>query len=294
MVFGLGRLRAGSEKRVQAAEDPVQNGLKRMKELGLPGLVIVAPKDETRRRELGRGLFRLVRGLPSPHDREFGPEFQAAERRAQAFCWTCVIICLEQDEARGHFGESSPRMVIDETGKVLRRVDDPPASVEPNLAKRLMDLVHGAKLEHLKRRVAQQRRTLPGDMDLECKSFLDDLAEREAPSSSIPRTAEYKELLKRARGYLAREPKLSGWFGLTLLEISAEEQTVLDALFWSLHKDRLPLGTYMPRFVDRGCMDFAEVKPGEPEPQGNSMIYCGMPSLSSTGGRFLRFVGKAR
>ena len=141
MVFGLGRLGFDDADARQDADGLVKSALKRMKELGLPGLVIVAPKDEKRRIELGRGIFRLVKGISSPQADDFGPKFQAVERRAKAVTWTCVIICLEQEEAWKVFGETSPRMVIDARGKVLRRIDDLPASVEQDLAKRLIALV---------------------------------------------------------------------------------------------------------------------------------------------------------
>ncbi len=294
MVFGLGKLGVGSELGGQDAEGLVKIGLKRMKELGLPGLVIVPPKDENRRMELGRGLFRLVKGISSPEADDFvGPKFQAVARRGKAVTWTCVIICLEEEEAWKEFGETSPRMVIDERGKVLRRMDDPPESVEQNLAKRLIDLVHGAKIEHLEERVARLKKTLPKELAGSYEAFLRDMAEREAPLFSVPRTAEYKKLVERAKAYLEREPRLSGWFGLALLRITSRKNTYLDALFDSLRKDRLPLGTSMPRFVPMGCLSYTEVKPGMAKPKGE-VIACGMPSLSSTGGRFLRFVAKVK
>ncbi len=294
MVFGLERLGITKERHPRDADDLVQAALTEMRARGVAGLVIVPPRDEKRRLEVGRGLFRLMRGIPSPMDRSKRVGLWNGERRAKAFLWTCVVVCLNEDEAKEHFGQAAPCMLIDGRGKVKRAHSQSRPLVDKELAERLLAFLHGAQLEHLEARVDRLKTSLPKVLAMECEDFLHRAAKTEVGAIWPPRGEAYRTTLERARESLKREPKLEVWFALSLLQCTARRLTHLDALIDALRQDRLPLGTYMPQFVSGPCIRFTEVKPGEPVPEENWAVACGMPSFSSTGGRYLRFVAKAR
>ncbi|MCA9321828.1 MAG: hypothetical protein KDB53_13890, partial [Planctomycetes bacterium] len=96
----------------------------------------------------------------------------------------------------------------------------------------------------------------------------------------------------RVEKLITGHPKLVAWMALALLEVTSPNPTPLQAIL-SERSAQLPLGSVLPVFWGSGCGGFVEVKPGDDTSyQNRPMPACGMPSLSSTGGRFLRFVGE--
>ncbi|MEZ6195318.1 MAG: hypothetical protein R3F20_06295 [Planctomycetota bacterium] len=304
-LFGAWKFQEGGQDAAKQASGPpkvLELARARMKERGLPGLVFVLPRDQEQRDALGRALLRLSVGTPDIDGvRGFTSEgliaFNRERRQLVALTATCVFVCLETDEARRALGTTAARIVIDEKGRVLRTLEAAPKDPEKALGPRLVALVHGAKLEHLEARVAPLRAAFPEKERTAREEFLAKLV------SDIIDSQDSKELHARRQderaklaAWIKEDARRIAWPGLVLLR----DETERDGYYASSNLEQglveqrdaetdIPLGTVLPEFVSGGCGFCVEKSTIEEDDDDLFRIACGMPSLSSIGGRFLRF-----
>ncbi|MEZ6195319.1 MAG: hypothetical protein R3F20_06300 [Planctomycetota bacterium] len=311
LLFGAWKLQdeAAPTGKRPAASTTLAQARARMKALNLPGLVIVLPTDEKERLALGEALLRLLEATPEVSeagldDGAWQLRLNRERRESVALASSCVIVCLEAEEARRELESTAPRMVIDEKGTVLRRLDAVPRRVTLGFAPRLVDLVHGARLEHLRARVAALRPPRDGRMDVKRQSSLEALARdfrdpKAAPADPDETAADpaaERDLVK----WLDEDPRRAAWASLVLLETTIDRPVFLAscrlerAMTPRIGPSKtMPFGAVMPRFVEVGCLGHVE-QVGDEVPLQDISIDCGMPSLSDVGGRYLRFAADGK
>jgi hypothetical protein len=237
--------------------------LKRMKELGRPGLVFIAPENEADLEKLGRSIRDLL---------------ESGDSRAQEiFCYAVVVclriniarVCLPDDAAPGRV------LVLDESGRVIEKAEPPGSALEKPEAfeERFSSLIHG---EGERRLSASADRLRPKLTDTEKAAFTDLSADAVAARDSATATlAGNSEMLM---SLIVRERRAT-----KEAERAARLRQIVDARFKAADEKtpgpRLPFGTWF----DPGTGCGIELEDGV-------SIQCGMARLEGKGQRFLRFL----
>jgi hypothetical protein len=252
LVFGLDSLFAAT----QSPEPPDwwKTALNRMKDLGRPGLVFIAPEAEAGSVALGTAIRDLLESEDS--------------RAREMFCGA-VVVCLSHSIAEACLpkdGDSHRVLLLDPSGRVIERADlvlvelkDPGAFEE-----RFSKLLYGGS--RLSESADRLRATLT---DEEKAAFAKLTAES---ASTLAKNAEALMPLLIFERRTSKDP-----------ERAARLRKIIDSRFESADEKtpgpRLPFGAYYetPR---GGCA--AE--------DDNGAIQCGMAKLEGKGRRFLRFL----
>jgi len=274
-LFGLPRLSFCQD----ADKGPAwfQSALKKMKELGMPGIILVRPTHPMEQQELGFGLWDIVDSQnPDAHE----------------IFLTSAFICLTPELAERvgvrKADEKSNRFLLDAEGKrVVADIVTVETFARPDaFAASFAPFLHGRELQRLKERVAPLRRTLP-DEARQAIELLD---------------SEQVEVRDRAAGTLMKIG--AAWHPLLALEhrtTSSEEvrarlKSILEAIYQGhatkKEDGRLPYGTRKPEFKEHGCGGWYEVSESDKE-DVSSMVDCGMGRMSDAKVRILlRFLAK--
>lgn len=243
-----------------------RDALKKMKETGRPGLVLIGPEDATGRIRMGEALLARLDGENSD--------------ATELFCCT-IVICLRLEQARATVlgkDEKANRVLLDADGKRLAADTIEAALLEDpaEFTKSFRAFVFGEKDARLRARA--EAMTIPDDTanairDLESEDF--DM--REAAS----------ELLTKRAGPIA---EFLVWTRLTTegeerrLRIRQILRRHLLSLDVATPGPRLPYGSARHEYVG-GC--------GSAETEEDGMaVECGMAKTPRASRRFLRFLVK--
>ncbi|MEZ6195320.1 MAG: hypothetical protein R3F20_06305 [Planctomycetota bacterium] len=274
------------------------------RERDLPVLLLAIPDEAEAPRRLGEALHRLEVGVPAEpglsltHHGDPALDWNRERRAGTILLASCVLVALERDEVRKALGREDDAFALD--GTEVRRADASPLAdgrIEL-FATRCLELVHGESARDLADRVAKRSRGRHGDeaeallAALRARPLILDPAEGETPELG-PEAERLAVLLDADAGLeseaalaLHRDPRESDdWARTTELEALLRRRHVRSGL--------LPLGTYRPEFTAAACGGALELDPDATHGRFALEVACGLPRRSSTGGRFLRFVGDA-
>ncbi len=300
LVFGLWKLQDEkvSKEPKKKREDTFSLAKKRMKKRGQTGLVFVLPQEKSTRKLLACALFQINSGFcPDLGVNNRKLRFSLGYwdflgRQALILTSTSVLICLEESEAKTHLGSTAPRMVIDETGKIIRKLDKVPTNLADGMLDRLLKLVHGQDLVELKKKSKDAQASLDDKKRKELETLIKELSQTRKKYEPIHEKA-YEEKRKKMIQALKEIPQALPWCASVLLDSKTQMRSVLRQLY-SAHVRPipiLPVGSILPVFQDGPCTSFKEVKPGEKPRERSWNVACGMGSFSLESKKFLRFVG---
>lgn len=264
LFFGLREILADDD----GAKAPrwYADALRRMKETGRPGVVLVVPDDEPARRRLGQALWVLANeDHPSAHE---------------LFC-EAVFVCVTPriaDAALGADRGRNNRFLLDAGGKRLAgdtiepALLDSPARFVPSFR----SFLRGESNDRLRERAALIGRDFSTELrqavaDLDS----DDAAARDASTRILFRHAD------RIIPYLA-------WLGLSAgAERGGRARDMIRRTYAASREDqagpRLPYGALLPNFT-WACNALVE---------GNELaIRCGQAAATAPARKFLRFMTK--
>jgi hypothetical protein len=264
LLFGLRELLADDTPR--QAPDWYARALRRMKETGRLGVVVVVPDGEEARLRAGRALWILAN--------EEHPE--AHELFAEA-----VFVCMTSEVADAVLrreGGRENRLLVDGDGKRAAADAIDPALLESpaRFAASFRGFLHGESNDRLREQAARIGRDLTADLREAVVSLdADDAAAREASSRTLLKHAD------RIAPYLA-------WLGAAGgAERSGRARDVLRRCYAATREDeagpRLPYGAVLPEFT-WACNMLVEGK--------EAAIRCGLASVPAPARKFIRFMTK--
>lgn len=273
LIFGLPGLFGQDAK---ASPDWYAAALKRMKESGRPGVVVVLPADAAGRQRIGAAVWKLV---------------SAASGTTQELLCEAVFIFMTPDLAAGRVradGEKADRFLLDPEGK---RVEAD--SIDPSFfdfprafADSFIPFVRGkdnerfeVRLEAARLRQTDEVRAAFGKLDA------DEYDVREAAD----------KVLRKSAGTiipcLIRATRVG-----ESVELRARAGGILESYFKSFKEDepgpRLPYGAYLPKLVNWGCGSFGEEPEAGSVDEGRPRPACGMARMIPASRSFVRFLVK--
>jgi hypothetical protein len=272
-VFGLRDLFA-QEADVRPAWFKQALGL--MKERKLHGVVVVVPGDDPAQKRVGTRLWSYIEGeFPKVHE----------------LFLTSVFIFLTPAAAEAcgvrKANEDATRFLLDPEGK--RVAADAPAlksfSIEEEFLASYDPFIHGEHQERLKDLGLDPRTPVPDKVIAAIRDLgADDLATREVASAALLEGAKDCIPFLAWRRRTTADP-----------EVASRLLRVIGGHFRGLAKSvppRLPFGTRVPKFADRGCGSMREVAEDEAQPERPG-VACGMGRIGEeTTREFLRFLTK--
>lgn len=264
LFFGLREILADDS----AQEQPgwYADALRRMKETGRPGLVLVVPDDDAGRRRMGQALWVLAN--------EEHPE--AHELLSEA-----VFVCMTSDVADAVLrtgGERGNRFLVDAGGKRLAGDAIDPALLDSpaRFVASFRPFLRGESNDRLRERAALIGRDFSPELREAVVSLdSDDVTAREKSAQVLLKHAD------RIIPYLA-------WLGVSAgAERSGRARDVIRRSYAATREDqsgpRLPYGSVLPNFT-WACNTLVEGT--------EAAIRCGLASTPSPARKFLRFMTK--
>jgi len=264
LVFGLGELFAQESPR-QEAPSWWKGALSRMKELGRPGLVFIAPAEAGAREALAKAILDLLESEDS--------------RAREIFC-SAVVACFRPDVARACFADDAAPgrvLVLDPAGRVVGKYDlrldelRDPLAFEGHFSKRLYgegDARLSGPAELLRAKLTDEEKSAFAELTAE------DLAARERASGALTKRSETLMPLLVLERRSSKDP-----------ERAARIRRIIDARFGAADEKtpgpRLPFGTWIEPGYG-GCS----------AQEDGVAVQCGMGRLEGKGQRFLRFLEK--
>ncbi|MEZ6195321.1 MAG: hypothetical protein R3F20_06310 [Planctomycetota bacterium] len=285
-----------------SAADLLVRARAEMRRWDLPGLVFVVPRDPTARRWLGVDILRLLEGGPFAPVEAGGtidwPEARRTRRRARALVSSCVLLCLEEDDARELLDLRDPVAAMRPDGRVVGTLPERPALFHRAFIDEMITLVHGSELTRLRRRVAAHRDYLTVPVRDERERFIRGLATRATrgsdrlsarahwieiagyghlpPPDEVPATDDFTSASDRVGALTNESPIFLSWLVLEFLTIAADfgdlsTETELESILIHrcLRPSNVPRGTFVPRFVYDSTQDPGALVDGTPLPGRN-------------------------
>lgn len=269
-VFGL-RYLLGQEKAEAPAGEPEWLGqaLRRMRETGRWGVVIVAPPDEDARRGLGAGLYALT-------------ELDDEDVEAHDLFCQAVFVVLSGPQARSHFPKvpGADRILLGPGGNPIAW-DTAGFEVYADSAKftgSFRPFIHGPEGSRLKERAKAIEEALPEALKKAARELgADSVEERSRAAVLLTRDVEK---ITPYLGYLQRE-------GATE-EVRSQAKLLLRRYFATLPGEsfgnRLPYGCYLRKFVG-SCSCYV--------PEDELTMQCGLGRVSKRSRKFVSFLAKS-
>lgn len=272
----------------------LRRALADMKSSGRAGVVLVVPDDAQEKRALGQFLFEFAEHHAPMHElwsqdgakpwKPFVEKWRQDARDCQA---AAVVICLPRAVASALYDveEGGAAVLLDPDGReIARRNLDKQRRFEARYLSRLLELIRGDRLTHLKRIARSAERRLSDEQRVSLRANLDVLAN---PASHAGRRSEATDQIR----VLGRR---AGTNVLLALESARQTSTrermrkLLHEITQSKSEGRLPFGAKMPDWVSSGCGSHHERQKGEKNE--GVMIACGMAMPTREGRKFVRFV----
>ncbi|MEZ6195322.1 MAG: hypothetical protein R3F20_06315 [Planctomycetota bacterium] len=297
--------------------EALAHGLARMKERGLPGVVLRIPADQDERRALGRSLLRLVLGIDAPRSVSWSPRGRATTTLSQvryrsvgvrtALRGSCVLVCLHASEIEATFEEADAILGIDADARVFDGLTHYPKAMDLFLPDTLAQVAFGAKLERLRDLARRERATWSVWETLVMRGRMvaleAEMVGRPVVDPALELDACLRPHVEGLTTFLRRRPRAwpvlaehlltppADWHDtahVTGLEVAAEAILAGD--------DGLPFGTRRVAFLGHGCGGFVEADRPDThvEAPRSDLPACGMSASVNLGGRYLRFVGDER
>lgn len=264
LFFGLREILADDS----APETPdwYAEALRRMKETGRTGVVLVVPDDDAARRRLGQALWILAN--------EEHPEAHELLSEAVFVCMTSEVA----DAVVRTTGGRENRILIDAAGKRLAADAIDPTLLESpaRFTASFRSFLRGESNERLRERAAIIGRDFTPELREAVVTLdSDDAAAREASTRTLAKHAD------RILPYLA-------WLGVSGgTERSGRARDVIRRWYASTREDqqgpRLPYGSVLPEFT-WACNMLVEGK--------EAAIRCGLASVPAPARKFIRFMTK--
>ena len=264
LVFGLDALLAQEPGRPAW----IDAALRRMKDTGRFGLVLVAPEGDPLQRRVGLALWDLTR---STHVRGLLAE--------------AVVLCVLPAHAKALAAESGRLVLLSPDGL--------PADAAPLAVETLEDPVRFAATADAllrgrrERRAAEIRAGLTADLRAALNQLdVDDFETREKVLGAVAAAADRIAPLLAHLARTGRSEELRGRAAQALAhvyELAAED----------VHGPRLPYGARIPRVGSAGCIGDVELPEDAPKDAEVSTVLCGMARIPpGPPRRFLRFLSK--
>lgn len=273
-VFGLRDLLAQEPPDLRPAW--FKDALARMKERKLHGVVVIAPSADPAQKQFGVLVRDLVEGaFPAVHELMLTSAF--------------IFMTPAVAEACGvrKADEESTRFLLDPDGKRVAADSPDPKSVEndKSFVESFVPFVHGENGDRLKALSLEVMGSVTAKVFKAMVDLgADELLTREVASADLVAHAADLVPYYAWKRRTASDP-----------EVASRLLAVIETHYRSLPgtvPPRLPFGTRVPKFADRGCGSMRELAESEAQPD-RPMVACGMGRIDASETKaFLRFLTK--
>lgn len=262
LVYGLGEFLQG--RPAVAGDDPpawFRDALRKMKETGRGGVVLVAPAGEEDAKAFGRALLAQV---------------ESQDPRVLELFAEAVFICLTPELAAKWAPGEGGRRLLDPEGKVFAVDSVDAQTIDHAFASSFSAFLHGKDRERLRAVVSWRRASLSDEERVEIDRALVDVSsafeESDAARAAILAAAARIVPALVLTALETREPRAAAWL-FAQVRAAGEKEA-----------GRVPFGSRLPLFREV-CGFHEEIEKEDPEALA---IACGMALPGENARRFLR------